>query len=211
MKRFWLISVLTLTAAIPARAQSIGGSPIQFGVMGGLTKPVGDLSGATNNDWNLGGLLLLGDPESKLRFRLDAQQQQLAGKVSGGSQLMCIGCTGTSYSRDYRVLDATANAVLSGALSRSTRIYLVGGLGVYNARGTNIVVQDALVVHQSSSVTRFGVNSGVGVNFKMGRHAGFVEARYHNVFGNNSFERDGINGDAPGSFQFVPVNVGFIF
>lgn len=210
MIRVSFVAALMLAAATPVSAQSIAGTPIQFGVMGGRTKPVGDLSSAANNDWNFGGLVLLGAPESRLRFRLDGQWQQMEGRVNGGA-LLCIGCTGLRYLRDYRVLDATANAVFSGAISGSAKVYLIGGMGIYNARGTNVLVNDALLIRQSSSVTRLGLNGGAGVSFKMGRHAGFVEARYHNVFGSNSFESNGITGDIPDSFQFVPINVGFVF
>jgi hypothetical protein len=213
MNRNSFVAVLGLaagaiTSALPA--QSIAGTPIQFGVMGGRTKPVGDLSAAANNDWNFGGLVLFGAPESTLRFRLDGQWQQIAGKSFGGS-LLCIGCVSTVRARDYRVIDATANAVLGTAISRSARLYVIGGVGVYNARGTNIVIQNTLHTSESSYVTRFGLNGGAGVSFKLGSHSGFIEARYHNVFGNNSFESDGINGGTPRSFQIVPINVGLVF
>jgi len=211
--RISFVAALGLSASFAAAAlpaQSIDGHSIQFGVMGGRTKPVGDLSSAANNDWNFGGLVMFGAPESTLRFRLDGQWQQIAGKTSGGA-LLCVPCAHFAYARDYRVLDATANAVVNTAISPSTRLYLIGGLGVYGARGTDIVIQDELHVRQSSTVTRFGLNGGAGVSFKMGHHSGFVEARYHNLFGSNAFESNGITGDTPGSFQFIPINVGIVF
>ncbi|MDQ2765687.1 MAG: outer membrane beta-barrel protein, partial [Gemmatimonadota bacterium] len=174
--------MLVLAASIPLSAQSTAGIPIQFGVMGGRTQPIGALAGAANNDWNFGALALLGGRESRLRFRLDGQWQQVAGKPNGGT-LVCVTCGHTSYRRDYRVLDATANAVFSSPVSSSAKVYLIGGVGVYNARGTNSEFPNAQVGPQTSSVTGFGINTGAGVSFGLGRHAGFVEARYHDLLG----------------------------
>jgi len=209
MKRGSFVAVLVLAMSSPLSAQSIAGTPIRFGVMGGLTQPVTSLAGAANNDWNVGALVLFGAPESRLRFRLDGQWHQLAGKPNGGL-LICVSCGHTAWQRDYRVLDATANAVFSTPVSSSAKFYLIGGVGVYNARGTNSQFPTDQVGPQTSSVTEFGVNTGAGLSFRLGRHTGFAEARFHDLIGSSSFENNGLTSDKPDSFQFVPINVGFI-
>ncbi len=113
------------------------------------------------------------------------------------------------------MLNSTANIVYGGTLSGPARLYLIGGVGVYNERGTKF--QSASYgltnVHtsQQESVTRFGVNGGAGAKFQLASHAGFIEARYHNLFGRRALNENGISGDSPTSFQFIPINVGFMF
>ncbi|MDQ2766669.1 MAG: hypothetical protein M3Y30_05890 [Gemmatimonadota bacterium] len=108
------------------------------------------------------------------------------------------------------MLDATANAVFSSPVSSSAKLYLLGGVGVYNARGTNSEFPNAQVGPQTSSVTGFGINTGAGVSFGLGRHAGFVEARYHDLLGSHSFENNGVTSDKPDSFQSVSISIGFL-
>jgi opacity protein-like surface antigen len=210
MKRSSFIAVLVFAMSPSLAAQKIAGTPIQFGVMGGLTQPIGSLAGAANNDWNLGALVLFGAPESRLRFRLDGQWQKVDGKPNGG-RLVCVTCGHTAWLRNYRVLDATANAVFSSALSKSANFYLIGGMGVYNARGSNSEYPNAQVGPHQESVTELGLNTGAGANFRIGHHTGFAEIRYHDLLGSASFEDNGLTSDKPDSFQFVPISVGFIF
>jgi opacity protein-like surface antigen len=100
--------------------------------------------------------------------------------------------------------------VYSSPLSNSANFYLVGGVGVYDARGKNSEFPNAEVGPHTLSSTNFGFNTGVGVNFKLGSHAGFVEARYHDLIGSKSFEANGVTSDQPDSFQIVPISVGFV-
>lgn len=208
------LAVATSAAFLPLAAQSIAGVPVEFGVMGGFTKPVGNLAGDANHSWNVGGLMSLGAPSSHVSFRLDGQWAQLNGREFGGA-LLCFGCVGSSSRTDYRVLNSTANIVYGGTLSGPTRLYLIGGVGVYNERGTKFLTttNNMSDVHtsQEESVTRFGLNGGAGARFQIANHAAFIEARYHNLFGRRALIANGFSGDSPASFQFVPINVGFIF
>ena len=210
MHRLSFVAVLMFAAAAPVAAQSIAGTPIQFGVMGGRTKPVGDLSNGANNDWNLGGLVLFGAPQSWLRFRLDGQWQRIQGTVAGGG-LACPSCSYYTTARNLRVLDATANAVISAPVSETAHVYLIGGVGVYSARTTLISSVDANYTRQSESATRAGINGGVGATFKLGRHDAFVEARIHSLFGSSAFSRDPFYDAYPSNVRMLPLNVGFIF
>lgn len=209
MKRASFVAVLAFAASTSLAAQNVAGSPIQFGVMGGRTQPIGSLAGAANNDWNFGALVLLGARTSRLRFRLDGQVNWLKGKANAGT-LVCITCGHTEYRRDYRVIDATANAVFSSPVSPSANFYLIGGVGAYNARGLNGHFPTEQVGPHELSVTDFGVNAGFGVDFRVARYTGFVEARYHALIGSKSFEDNGVTPDKPDSFQFVPISIGFV-
>jgi hypothetical protein len=214
------VSFATVTAisivAIPAaslRAQSLDGRVVQVGLMGGLTSAAGNLSTSTTHAGNAGALVSVGTPASHLRFRLDAQWQQLSGKPFGGAELECPSCVGSTRQRNYRVLDATANAVFKGTLSGPVSVYVIGGVGVYDVRGTTVVQQGDLVTRSNSGATRFGFNGGVGTSVKVGNVATFFEARFHQLVGHISYSSsDGYyDGGPPGVFQFVPISVGVVF
>ena len=107
--------------------------------------------------------------------------------------------------QSYRVLNVTTNAVYSFAPTASTSFYLIGGVGAYNER------QYDPASEESASVTRFGFNGGAGVRFRVFKLQPFVEARYHNIIGAHSFASGAFQENRSQTFQFVPVNVGFVF
>jgi opacity protein-like surface antigen len=208
MQRIRLLAA-ALSMLVPVRvaslsAQSTLNGGLHFGIMGGETKPVGDLSAYADHDWNAGALLSIGAANSPVSFRLDGQWQQIRGHYFGGA-LLCVGCPSFSEGTDYRVLDATANVVYSVAIAAPTKLYVIGGMGVYNQRATDI----------SSDVrvnrTRFGINGGAGVSFQLFHVATFVEARYHDIIRGGSFVAFGNAYGGPNTFQFIPINVGVMF
>jgi hypothetical protein len=204
------MAALSLSAG-SLRAQSLDGQHVQMGLMGGLTSPAGDLSSEATHAGNAGALVTFGTRASHLRFRLDGQWQQMTGKRFGGA-LACIGCVGYYAQRNYRILDATANAVYGGTLSGPVRVYMIGGVGVYNLRGTTVAHQGTLRVDASSGATRFGLNGGVGASWRLGHVATFIETRFHRLFGSTSYRADRVyNEGLYGPFQFVPISAGIIF
>jgi opacity protein-like surface antigen len=215
MNRISLVAA-AVTIAVSAhptsvRSQSFTGRPIQVGLMGGFTKPAGDLSPVSDHSGNAGVLVTFGAPVSHLRFRLDGQWQQITGKVNGGGQLTCVSCTSTSLQRNYRILDATANAVYGGTLSGPVSLYVIGGVGVYGVRGTTLIHQGDEHTSESVSATRFGFNGGAGASVRVGHVATFIEASFHQLVGSNAYANNGFYGQQAGAFQFVPINVGIVF
>jgi len=95
-----------------------------------------------------------------------------------------------------RMIYGTANAVYTFKTAAASKLhpYLIGGLGVYNAKATG---DDAPT--GAESTTKFGINAGAGFNIAAGGASVFVEGRFHDVF------TDG------GSTQFVPLSVGLRF
>jgi hypothetical protein len=208
---FARVLTLALAASVaPLAAQADNGPSVQLGIMGGRTKPLGDLSNGATNDWNLGGLVLFGAPNSRLRFRLDGQWQRIEGSLSGFA-LACGNCPYYTNRRNMRVLDATANAVFNAPVSETAKVYFIGGVGVYSARSTLISSVNASYTRESETATRAGINGGVGATFKVGRHDAFVEARIHSLFGSSEFSRDPFYDAYPSNVRMLPINVGFIF
>ena len=171
-------SLLVLTAASAGRAAAQDAS---VGLSAGVSVPVGSGSDVVETGYQVAGHLVLRGEQSPLGLRFDvsfnrweiadlpANVRSIAGTVNG---MFFVG---------------------TGAL----RPYLLGGVGVYNLRGSF----DFTPINptRSSSETHFGVNGGLGLDFQLGGVATFVEARYNSVF------TDGPN------TNFVPVSVGVRF
>jgi len=62
-------------------------SPVQFGVMGGVTLPVGNASDAVKTGWNAGALLNFGFANSPVGLRVDGSWNQMNYKNVGGVDL----------------------------------------------------------------------------------------------------------------------------
>ena len=194
--------------ASSASAQSIGRHSVQFGIMGGIASPLGQLSDEARHDWSVGALALVGAQSSRLKVRVDGQVQQLAGTYApGGNHPLCLGCDGPppGQLQRYRVFDVTANAVYDLIPTAPASFYVICGGGVYHERQSDVGGVT------NNTATRFGVNVGAGVSFRVFKLRPFVEARYHNVIGAHSVNFGPEGTGATSSFQFVPLNVGVVF
>jgi hypothetical protein len=184
---------LLASGAVAAQDQDVVRSPIQFGVMGGATIPVGDFKNVVKTGWNAGALLNFGFANSPVQLRVDGSWNQMNYK--------CALCDGEKL----RLLDATADAVFAFGTKSPAQFYVLGGVGVYNFKNTG---DNNNFDFSSGSTTKFGLNGGVGVKFTAGPVAPFVEARYHYVFsGNNLSNPDGQSS----KFQMIPISVGVTF
>jgi Outer membrane protein beta-barrel domain len=187
--------ILSATAA-PVSAQAIVSSPVRFGIMGGATIPLSDLSDEAKTGWNAGALVTFGVPLVPVSFRIDGQWHQMNGKdvntLSGSSQFP-----------DFRIIDGTANVVYTFGAAMPTKFYVIGGIGAYNERAHDPVAD------VSASSTKFGLNAGVGFKFQLTGFSTFIEARYHNVI-HGSVIGDASSTNAK-SLQFLPISVGITF
>jgi hypothetical protein len=82
-----------------AAQEVVSRSPVQFGVMGGVTLPTGDFNDFVKTGWNAGALLNFGFANSPVNLRVDGSWNQMDYKCS-----LCNG-------EKLRLLDATADAV----------------------------------------------------------------------------------------------------
>ena len=176
-----------------AAQEVVSRSPIQFGVMGGASLPTSDFKDLLKTGWNAGALLNFGFANSPVALRVDGSWNQFNFKNVTGS------------TPRFRVLDATADAVFSFGTSSPAQFYILAGPGVYNFKVTNA---DNNFDFSTGTVTKFGLNGGIGVKFTAGPVAPFVEARYHYVFSGSSFNNT--SGNNP-KFQMIPISVGLTF
>ena len=186
-----VLGLVLSAAAAPVSAQAVVSSPVRFGIMGGATIPLSDLSDFNKTGWNAGVLLNVGVPLVPVSFRIDGQWQQLQHKDD------------VEFPADLRIIDGTANVVYTFGAALPTKFYLIGGAGVYNERFKD---PDTDI---TASGTKFGLNAGVGFKFQLTGFATFIEARYHNVI--HGSDVGDSNSTNVRSLQFVPITVGITF
>jgi len=216
-KAIWrsaIAGVILAAGSVPLSAQVMVSRPVRFGVAGGATVPVSDMSDVSETGWHAGALVEAGVPLFPWGLRVDAMWNQLGKKET---------VAGTVKNR---LIDGTLNVTYSfGGLS-TTKFYLIGGMGVYNLK-TELEDQpiflavadrrsasdDALAAReiappsrqivdfgeQSHSQTKFGLNGGAGLRFQLTGFSTFIEARWHTIFTEGS------------NAQVVPISVGITF
>ena len=188
-----VLGLIVSAGAAPISAQAIVSSPVRFGIMGGATVPLSDLSDFNKTGWNAGALVTIGVPLVPVSFRIDGQWQQMQAKND------------VAFPADLRIIDGTANVVYTFGAALPTKFYLIGGLGVYNERFKD---PDTDI---SASGTKFGLNAGVGFKFQLTGFATFIEARYHNVIHGTDVGGGDASGGDVRSLQFIPITVGITF
>jgi opacity protein-like surface antigen len=177
-------AMLLVPAQAPLHAQMLT-SPFRFGITGGATVPIGNLSDASNTGWNAGALLDVGLPLVPIGFRLDVTWQQLGDKrFSDGTDVK------------NRFIAGTANVLYTFNSMAPTKFYLIGGVGGYGFRSE---VVPPVGPSATGSETKFGINAGAGFRFQLTGFSTFIEARWHDVFTTGP------------SSQFIPINVGITF
>ena len=107
-----VLGLIISAAAAPVSAQAIVSSPVRFGIMGGATVPLSDLSDFNKTGWNAGALVTIGVPLVPVSFRIDGQWQQMDHK------------SGVPFPADLRIIDGTANVVYTFGAALPTKFYL---------------------------------------------------------------------------------------
>jgi opacity protein-like surface antigen len=152
-----------LGTAPAARAQQ--SNAVTVGFSGGLNLTSGDLSNTNGTGFNIQAHA--GYKPSSLAFGLrgDLGIWTTPGKtvtpIAGGASVSYPGITWTT-------LNANGVYNFEGAKDATFVPYVIGGVGIYN--GTKGIG------------TKFGINAGGGVTFKLSGFDAFAEARFHNVF-----------------------------
>jgi len=173
-------------ALLPAIAGAQDARAISFGVMGGLSLPMGDLADGVESGYNITGSVYL-PMAGKLKLRGDVGYESFAGKGSN-----------SVAGFDFNVLSVTGNVIFPLGMERAEggiRPYLIGGGGLY--RGTTKLNVVGLSSSQSSN--DLGISVGGGFEFKLSGFTTFAEARFVNVFGDGN------------SSNWIPITFGLRF
>ena len=179
-----IAGLLSLLVAPPVFAQGA-----TFSLGAGVSLPTGDFNTIAKLGWHATAAVLVGKQTRPLGLQVDANYAQFGLDASGA---------GGSFDVKERFLYATGDVVFRLATSSPSafRPYVIGGVGVYNSKGTG---RDAAVFGGAQAATDFGVNAGAGFNYVTGGTTLFVEARFHSIFTD------------PTHTQFLPISAGIRF
>jgi hypothetical protein len=169
-----MVGIVGLAGALvvmPGVAAAQDGKPVSFGVMGGLSLPMGNLGDAYDSGYNITGNVYLMPAGKRFSLRGDVGYESFGGQSIG-----------TVASSDFSVLSVTGNILFplgSNSSEGSMRPYLIGGAGIY--RGSSDITITGLG-SESVSSTDLGIAVGGGIEFKLSGFTTFAEARFTNVF-----------------------------
>ena len=176
-----VLGVMTAIVAIAASAPAAQAqNPMTFGLAAGASLPMGDFGDIANTGWH--GMATLGFMPPALPFgmRIDGIYNSLKVDDAFGDA-------------NARIMGVNANAIIAMPATIASP-YLIGGLGMYNAKITSDDVD-----LESDGETAFGINIGIGTKFNLSGFGTFAEIRYHNVFTDDQ------------STQFLPITFGIMF
>lgn len=209
MIRTWCVAVLmfaVVPAIAPLAAQGVDSRPVHVGVMGGASIPLGLMRDATQLGWNAGAFVSIRMSGSPLSLRIDGQWHQLEGNGSArGCPLGVVAGAGFCPEPiDVRVIDGSADIAYTFGRAHPG-FYLLAGGGVYGERATTPSSG------ARGSATKFGLNAGAGITFKLGSLDGFFEARYHNIIHGSNVGDFARRSDKVKSLELVPISLGLTF
>jgi hypothetical protein len=165
-------AVFAAIAATAPAVQAQQASAVTFGFSGGLTMPVGDLGDTQGAGFNLQAHAGLKPSSIPFGLRGDLGLWTTPGKtvspIGGGAGVSYPGIT-------WFTVNGNAVYNFEGAKDATFVPYIIGGAGIYNG--------------SEGIGTKFGINGGGGVTFKLSGFDAFTEARFTNVFTDGSSAR----------------------
>lgn len=198
----------------------LGGTGLYVGFAAGANPTVGDLE-ELGYDGGFAIAVPIGwhRPTSPFGVRLDLGYNRFNG---GNFTFTNAGVPVTIGNPDPEVWSAVLNATLGFPLTASgtTRLYLVGGGGLYHFRGfgrgsslSGFLGNDVLDPNDEgfeSSLNKFGVNGGAGLEWTIGAWGLFLESRFVNVFADrgDDFQFDQFFGDRSDHVRWIPITLG---
>ena len=166
-----------LLAAAPLQAQ------LQVGLGAGASVPGGRFDEYAGVGFHVTGLVTSLLPLKPLGFRAELSVTRF-DVASGG---------------DIRIVNGTANLVLTPSGFMAAKPYMIAGLGAYNIDQPQVSLGGGRRLG-ASSTTSLGLNAGFGLNFGLGTRRTFLEARWVTV-----------DPDESGKVNFVPITFGMTF
>lgn len=161
--------------------------PFKIGFGGGVSVPVSDAKSAFKSGIHGKGMVMWNAPvlPFALRGTVGYSQFDLKGLASG------VDGTG-------KILSGLANASWGFPVG-PIKPYIIGGVGAFNMKST----VDGTT---TPSETKFGIDAGAGVEFKLGGISAFVEGKLENIFTDQ-----GLASSESFDTMIVPVTFGIFF
>jgi Outer membrane protein beta-barrel domain len=174
-----MLIIAIIPMFIAAISTASGQRMIHLGIGAGIAIPAGTFRDTYTPRENVLITVAAGPQTSPFGVRLDYSYNEFGGKSVLGKP---------SQGTHLNIVTANLIAVLPFGMVKP---YLVGGGGLYRfqeAADTSLTTKND-----------FGSNIGIGCTFPFLSNAGFIEARYHRIYGRTVSE------------QLVPVTVGIMF
>lgn len=157
---------------------------VYFGGGLGLTIPIGSLSDGNNTGWHIQGMGGWESATTPWGFRGDLTYNSL-----GGKNINVPGVGATQFPK-LNLLSLTADGVYqfrpSAQSGSSTIPYIIAGLGLYHLSFSD----------NGGSQTKFGINAGAGLEFRLTGFSVYAEGRFHDIFTSGK------------SGHYIPLTVG---
>jgi opacity protein-like surface antigen len=179
-----LVVALSLTVLYAASASAMG-RPFQIGFGGGVSVPVSDYKSAFDNGFH-----------GKAMFRWKAPALPISLGTSLGYEKFDLKALTPGTTGSQNILSALGNASYHFPVG-PIKPYVTAGLGAYHINSSATGLPDA-------STTKFGIDGGLGLEFKLGGISAFAEGKYENIYTDQ-----GINQNL--KTQIVPVTFGVFF
>jgi hypothetical protein len=171
-----LAGLLLAVGLVAAPTIAVAQNPIHINVAAGAAIPTGDFGNAADVGYNLTVGLGVRPPLSPLGFRVEGKYNSFGAKDCPAN-LDCGSATvkGVDANLIYDFMPVTKTVGVS--------LYGIGGLGGFRV----------------FDETHLGWNIGAGLRLPLTGFSGYIEARYHQVQGNN------------GNLGFIPIVFGLTF
>jgi opacity protein-like surface antigen len=188
-------SRLTVCVAVAALAMTHSAAvamprPFKIGFAGGASVPVSNAADAFKSGFHGKAMFQWSPPVLPLGLRASVGYERLSLKS------LTPGVDGTG-----KILSGVGNFTYGFPVG-PLKPYLIAGVGAFNMKtevgGTT-----------SPSQTKFGIDAGAGLEFKLGGIAGFVEGKVENIFTDQGFTGPGSTQDV--KTMIVPVTFGVFF
>jgi len=185
MKRRIVMCAVALSLALLQSAASA--RPFKVGFGGGVSVPVSDAKNAFNNGFH-----------GKAMVEWNAPVLPLALRGSVGYSQLDLKSLAPGVDGKGKIISGLAN-ISYGFPVGPIKPYLIGGVGAFN-------IKTEVAGTTSPSETKFGIDGGAGVEFKLGGISGFVEGKVENIFTDQ-----GVNSALSSKTLIVPVTFGIFF
>jgi hypothetical protein len=158
--------IAALISSTPRAALAQQASAVTYGFSGGLLIPSGTLGDINGSGINIQAQA--GYKPSSLPFGVRAD---FGIWTTGGKTLPAVGAAPATSYKGSTWVTLNANVVYNFESEKDATFvpYVIGGLGVYSGG-------------VGDRQSKFGINAGGGVTFKLSSFDAFAEARIHNVF-----------------------------
>lgn len=185
------LAVVLSLALLQSAAAAQSERPVTIGFGGGMSVPVSDAREALKNGFH-----------GKAMIRWNAPAIPLALRGSLGYSQLDLRSLAPGSDGKAKILSGLAN-VSWGFPVGPVKPYILAGLGVFNlkteAAGTS-----------NPSETRFGIDGGAGLEFKLGGISAFIEGRLENIFTDRGLS-SGVGSAQAFKTQIIPVTFGIFF